>query len=108
MPVPSETSAVSRRDWFWLAALFVAVFLAYQPAWRAGFIWDDPAHVTRPSLRSLDGLVRIWFEVGATQQYYPLLHSAFWVEHRFFGSTATGYHLVNLALHALNATMLGL
>ena len=108
MPVTQDTPVVSRRDRLWLVALFVAVFRAYQPAWRAGFIWDDPAHVTRPSLRSLDGLARIWFEVGATQQYYPLLHSAFWVEHRLFGGTATGYHLVNIALHALNAAMLGL
>ena len=32
-----------------------------------------------------EGLWRIWTEVGATQQYYPLLHSAFWLEHRLWG-----------------------
>jgi hypothetical protein len=50
-------------------------------------------------------LWRIWFEVGATQQYYPLLHSAFWLEHRLFGGSALGYHLTNLALHAAAAIL---
>ena len=45
-PVPRET--LRPRDWLFAAALVVAVFLAYQPAWRGGFIWDDQAHVTRP------------------------------------------------------------
>ena len=67
-----------------------AVFLAYQPAWQGGLIWDDDAHVTRPELRSLQGLYRIWFDLGATQQYYPLLHSAFWVEHRLWGDATLG------------------
>ena len=74
-PVPRET--LRPRDWLFAAALVVAVFLAYQPAWRGGFIWDNQAHVTRPELRSWHGLDRIWFDLGATQQYYPLLHSAF-------------------------------
>ncbi|MSU25131.1 MAG: tetratricopeptide repeat protein [Opitutus sp.] len=90
-----------------LAALvFVTTLLAYLPALSAGFIWDDqPGHVTRPDLRSLDGLVRIWTEPGATQQYYPLLHSAFWLEHRLFGDAPFGYHLINLLLHATAACL---
>ena len=32
-------------------------------------------------------------ELGATQQYYPVLHSAFWLEHRLWGDAAVGYHL---------------
>src|SRR5690349_17912377 len=56
--------------------------VVYWPALRGGFIWDDDAHVTRADLRTLSGLFRIWFEPGATQQYYPLLHSAFWFEHK--------------------------
>jgi tetratricopeptide (TPR) repeat protein len=78
----------------------VAILLVYQPAWRGEFIWDDDAHVTRPELRTWQGLYRIWFELGATQQYYPLLHSAFWVEHNLWGDAPLGYHLVNIFLHA--------
>jgi hypothetical protein len=71
----------------------------------AGLVWDDDAHVTRPELRSLDGLRRIWFELGATQQYYPLLHSAFWLEHRLWGDSVVGYHLANILLHAAAACL---
>jgi protein O-mannosyl-transferase len=84
-------------------ALFAIVFLVYQPVFRAGFIWDDDAHVTAPALRSWSGLSRIWTEPGATQQYYPLLHSLFWLEHRLWGDRALGYHLTNLGLHAAAA-----
>jgi tetratricopeptide (TPR) repeat protein len=88
----------------WLCLLlFVAVIVAFFPALSAGFIWDDNGHVTRADLRSLGGLGRIWFEMGATQQYYPLLHSAFWLEHRLWGDHALGYHLLNLLLHATAA-----
>ena len=91
-----------------MAALFALVFLSYQPAWRAGFVWDDDAHLTVSALRSWSGLARIWSEPGATQQYYPLLHSLFWLEHRLWGDAATGYHLANLSLHALAACLCGL
>jgi tetratricopeptide (TPR) repeat protein len=82
-----------------------ATLVAYLPAVRGGFVWDDDAHVTRPDLRSLDGLRRIWFELGATQQYYPLLHSAFWFEHRLWGDSVVGYHLANILLHAAAACL---
>lgn len=96
------------RQWLVAAALLAAVALAYQPAWNGGFLWDDAAHVTRADLRSWRGLWRIWSEPGATQQYYPLLHSAFWLQHRLWGDAPAGYHLVNLALHAAAALLAGM
>lgn len=90
--------------WLYLL-LFLATLIAYWPALHAGFIWDDAGHVTRPDLQSFAGLFRIWFEVGATQQYYPLLHSAFWLEHKLWGDSALGYHFLNLLLHAANACL---
>ena len=89
----------------WVVIVVAAVAVAYWPACRAGFIWDDDAHVTRPELRSLSGLWRIWSEPGVTQQYYPVLHSAFWVEHRLWGDAALGYHLLNILLHAAAACL---
>jgi tetratricopeptide (TPR) repeat protein len=89
-----------------LLVLVAAIIFVYQPVWHAGFIWDDRAHITSPELRSLDGLARIWVQLGATQQYYPLVHSVFWVEHRLWGDSALGYHLVNILLHALSALLL--
>ena len=73
--------------------------LAYQPAWHGGLLWDDAAHVGGPELRTLDGLRRIWFVPRTTQQYYPLLHTSYWLQQRLWGDSPTGYHLVNLLLH---------
>ncbi len=88
--------------------LLVAVTLiAYQPAWNAGFIWDDDDYVTQnATLHDLNGLRRIWFEVGAVPQYYPMVHTVFWVEQHLWGYWAPGYHMVNLLLHALAAILL--
>jgi len=109
---PPPVARSARAPWaeldaWGLAALMLgAALLAYGPALRGGFLWDDDAHVTAPALRSLHGLWRIWTEVGATQQYYPALHSAFWIEHRLWGDAVVGYHLANVALHAAAATLL--
>ena len=73
--------------------------IAYIPAMRAGFIWNDSDYVTAPALQSLHGLKRIWSEIGATEQYYPLLHTSFWLQHRIFGDNPAGYHVVNLLFH---------
>ncbi len=98
----------SVRDWCFVAALLAAVVLLYQPVWRGALIWDDDKHVTRPELQSWQGLYRIWFDLGATQQYYPLLHSTFWFEHKLWGDAVLGYHLANILLHAAAAVLVAL
>src|ERR1022692_3652750 len=87
------------------ALMLSATLVAYLPALHGGLLWDDISHVTSPDLQSLHGLWRIWFGVGATQQYYPLLHTAFWLEHRVWGDAVLGYHLANITLHALSACL---
>lgn len=104
-PAPVPDLFPLPTPWTW-ALLFCAIVVAYFPALSGGLLWDDPAHVTRPELRSLLGLGRIWFEPGATQQYYPFLHTAFWVEHRLWGDATLGYHLINVLLHATAAGLL--
>jgi tetratricopeptide (TPR) repeat protein len=89
-----------------MALIVLASFAAYAPALRAGFIWNDSDYVTEPALRSWSGLGRIWFKLGATEQYYPFLHSAFWVEHQLWGAAPLGYHLLGVALHATSAILL--
>ena len=84
-------------------SVFCATLLAYLPSIRGGMLWDDSAHVTSPDLQSLHGLWRIWFELDATQQYYPLLHSAFWLEHRLWGDAVLCYHLTNIVFHCAAA-----
>lgn len=94
------------RRLFVLLLLVTAV--AYAPAWRGQPVWDDAGHLTRPDLQSIDGLRRIWTDLGATQQYYPVVHTAFWVQHQLWGDDTLGYHLVNIALHATSAWLVAL
>ncbi|HZZ20138.1 MAG TPA: tetratricopeptide repeat protein [Opitutaceae bacterium] len=91
--------------WAMPAVLLAATFAAYFPALRGTMVWDDDSHVTAPWLRGLSGLRRIWLELGATQQYYPVLHSAFWFEHRMWGDSVLGYHAANVVLHVLGACL---
>src|SRR5580692_6497851 len=72
------------------ASIFCATLAAYWPALHGGPVWDDASHITSPALASWQGLARIWFHLGATQQYYPLLHSVFWAEHRIWGAAMPG------------------
>ena len=96
-----------KRYFFILKVCLVsAVFISYYPAWNGGPIWDDNHHITKNSLRSFDGLTRIWTELGATQQYYPIVHTVFWIEHRLWGNNPSGYHLINILLHALSVLIL--
>ncbi|MCP4205294.1 MAG: tetratricopeptide repeat protein [bacterium] len=89
------------------ALLFLIVLGSYWPVTRAGFIWDDDDYVSEnDTLRDLAGLKRIWFEAGATPQYYPLVHTTFWIEYRLWELEPGGFHLVNVALHALNVLLL--
>jgi tetratricopeptide (TPR) repeat protein len=81
--------------------------IAYLPAFHAGFIWDDPDYVTQnATLRSLDGLRQIWFVPRSLPQWYPMVHTTFWVEYQAWGLWAPGYHAVNVLLHAANAVLL--
>ena len=91
----------------WTAALVLVLTLAcYWPALNGDMLWDDDAHVTRRGLQSLSGLLQIWTNLHATQQYYPLLHSAFWLEHGLWGGSTLGYHLANVLLHASASLLL--
>lgn len=95
-----------QRSWF-LGLLLVAVtFLAYQPAWRGEPVFDDEDHLTPPELQSVSGLARIWTEVGLVSQYYPITHSAFWLQQHLWGESMLGYHLLNILLHAFCALLL--
>jgi len=88
--------------------LLLAVLIAYYPALHGGMLWDDDFHVTRPELRSWHGLYRIWFDLNATQQYYPIVHSAFWLMYKLWAGNTLGYHLLNIVLHVTSAFLVAL
>jgi tetratricopeptide (TPR) repeat protein len=93
------------RSWFLASVLVVVTFVAYQPIWHAGFIWDDNDHLTaNPAMTAPHGLRMIWSSL-AVSRYYPLTLTTFWIERRLWGLNPLPYHLVNVALHALNGVL---
>ncbi len=86
--------------------LVLLTVLAYQPVWHAGFIWDDDVYVIRNKLLTApDGLGRIWFSQDSPSQYFPLVYTMFRFEYALWGLSPTGYHWVNLVLHAANGLL---
>ncbi len=90
-----------------VAAIFAITLVAYTPAFRAGFVWDDESYVEDClPLRQPDGLKKIWFTTTSTPQYYPMVFTSFWLEYRLWGLHPAGYHVVNICLHAAGACLL--
>ena len=91
-------------------ALVLLAFVCYLPAmlW-GGFVWDDHQHIVdEPALRDLAGLARFWFAPAEVHEpfYRPLTYTTFWLEHQLWGLDPTGYHVVNVLLHAANGLLL--
>jgi hypothetical protein len=95
---------VRPRDWLFALALVAAVFLVYQPAWRGGFILDDDTHLLNNPVLRPGGVLRTWVP-GAYIAYWPLTFTVYWAEYRLWGPAPLGFHLVNIALHALSALL---
>lgn len=110
-PPQSESTAEARRRGSWVsaaggAAIVAATVAAYLPALRSGYIWDDDSYLTaNPLVQRWDGLPTIWLDLTACPQYYPLVFTSFWIEHKLWGLDPFGYHLVNVLLHAVNALL---
>jgi uncharacterized membrane protein YfcA len=85
----------------------LATAVAYAPALRAGYIWDDDAYIeNNKTLKTPGGIVDIWLEPTSIPQYYPLVHTTYWLEFRWFGLHPFGYHLDNLLLHLGSVVLL--
>ena len=107
-PIATRSETRRKRNAIWrLSLLLVALtFIAYQPAWHAGFIWDDDQHVTKNSLLTApDGFKLIWFSPPRNDSYFPMVNTTLWFEHTLWGVNPSGYHCVNILLHSLNALL---
>jgi len=101
-----ESLSESRRHVFPSVAIAVVTLLAYIPAMRGGFFWDDGVFLTQNKLiASASGLRQFWLTTQ-TPDYFPLASSVLWVEWRLWGNHAAGYHVVNVLFHAIAAVLL--
>lgn len=90
------------------AVLVLATAWIYSPVYHGEFLWDDSVLVTDNWMvqsGSLGGLAAIWVEPDGPD-YFPLTYTALWLQWQAFGDNPTGYHLVNIGLHALSGLLL--
>jgi hypothetical protein len=96
----------------WGVFLLVGLFV-YGPALQGAFISDDWHYVERNEYvhtPSLDNLIAIWSPTSEVtvlvENYAPVHLMLHVVEWQIFGPNVLGYHVVNIALHALAAVLL--
>ena len=91
---------------FEVTAIALLTFFIYFPSLTNGFIWDDDDYITNNfSIQKTEGLKEIWFSYK-TPQYYPVVFSIFSLEHKMWGLNPTGYRVINLVFHVLNALLI--
>ena len=99
----------TKRAAIGLLFLLLTTFVAYHPALKNGYVWDDSRYVTEnKNLNSLEGLKNIWFIPKKSPQYYPLTFTTFWFEYHLWGLKPFGYHFDNILLHTFNAFLIWL
>jgi protein O-mannosyl-transferase len=96
----------SQKQWLWGLLLLVVTCVVYLPVLHATLIWDDSFMVTdNRMLRTPSGLWDIWF-TNKPADHIPVTLTLFWVQYQVWGLNATGYHVVNVLLHALGSVLL--
>ncbi|SVB68727.1 uncharacterized protein METZ01_LOCUS221581, partial [marine metagenome] len=96
-----------KTPWMAGAGLLFMCCVVFAPLLENFFIWDDDSYLTKNLLlNDIDGLKRIWLDLLATPQYYPLVFTSFWIEHKFWSLDPLGYHVDNVILHCINTVLL--
>ncbi len=112
-PKAASSEAMNWRDgqtigvkhWVFAAALALAVLFVYQPAWHGGFLFDDDLHLLNNPVLQPGGLLRIWVP-GTYVNYWPVTSTAFRLQFELWGLDPLGFHLINIALHAISAILI--
>jgi hypothetical protein len=111
---PVEVQTRSNTRWravlpAMLALAIAALTLyAYRDLLARPFAADDYQWLLAVRGLSLGDVVARAFDAGAQSHFYrPLAWLQFWAQGRAFGLDPRGYHAVSLALHLLNAALLG-
>src|SRR4051812_2364598 len=102
---PSESErAVRWERWAWVIVVVLAVVL-FARTLRFGLIQDDYVFARHWSWSEVFGTFHGPFEpTGFVEKYFrPLAGVSFALEWNLWGATLWGYHITNVALHAIAA-----
>ena len=113
MKISESITAFSKSRWSaaWVSGLLgVITILVFLPIIHCGFIsFDDEDYVT-DNARVLAGLnwqnVGWAFTTNHAGNWHPLTWLSLMLDVNLFGRQAAGFHLTNLALHAVNVVLL--
>ena len=109
MPYGASLPAWSRHPAGAAFALCAIIAVSFFPALSGGFVWDDGIFSESPAVRSWSGLWTIWFspaEIEGEDHYWPIVYTTFWLEHKLWGTSPFGHHLVNVLLYMANVLLL--
>lgn len=88
------------------AAIICALaFLIYGPGVGRGFLFDDLPYIAENTLLKQGDAFHIFWFTAKAFNYYPLFWSLLRVQWLLWGDHSLGYHLVNLAIHSVNAIL---
>ena len=86
--------------------ILAVTFWIYSPAFHGDWLWDDSVLIVdNPLMNDPGGLRKIWTEPGVLPDYYPVTFTVQRLQWEWFGTHRLGYHLANIALHALSALL---
>ncbi len=105
-PEPQAETGIMR---FFPVVIFVATLLLFANAMSADLLesWDDNIYLTQNPMVTDFGfgkLVDIWTK-SYNGEYIPVTLTNFAIEYQILGSNSTGYHVINVLLHALNGVL---
>lgn len=101
----------------WAVLVAVLAFFAHAQSINHGWVnWDDTTYIhnnplvnpefsratSQPVYSPWEGLRRMYTTLELPQ-YYPVTFHTFWNEYQLWGLRPSGYHAVNVILHAISA-----
>lgn len=94
----------------WVAALAVALVVAavFAPAADLGFVnWDDDVYIYKNAELApvSPAYIAQAFTVVSASNYHPLTMISYSMDRALWGEGPRGYHITNIALHALNTAI---
>lgn len=90
--------------YFGLLALALVVYL---PALHGTPVFDDAIVFTDKNITDASSPWTWWASLKHAD-YWPITYTVFWSMYQVFGDDPLGYHVVNVALHVLDAVLVGM
>ena len=100
---PDDRAARWRDFIFKFTVIVLATLWIYSPAYHGDWLWDDDQAITaNPVAHGPWDFYKHWIWPDGAD-YWPLTGTGFWIQWHLFGPNPTGYHVVNIVLHAIGA-----